>query len=92
VYDVAIPLIFISSPWIILWTRKNSNSIPSKTTAQTAQWVEQLTRIQEAVGLISAGEQFFLSSKINAFCIHVFLNSALIALLLGIPSTHGNGT
>jgi len=56
-----------------------------------AQYVEQLTCIQEVAGSNSAGEQIVFS-KINTFCIHDIQNSALIALLLGIPSTHQNGT
>ena len=34
-----------------------------------AQWVEQLTCIQEVAGLNPAGEQIFFS-KFNTFCIH----------------------
>ena len=36
-----------------------------------AQWVEQLTCIQEVAGSNPAGEQIFFL-KLNTFCIHVF--------------------
>ena len=57
-----------------------------------AQWVEQLTCIQEVAGWNPGGEQTFFEN--HTFCMHVFfLNSALIVpLLLGIPSKHWNGT
>jgi len=44
------------------------------------------------VGSNPAGEQIFFFK--NQYFLHTgfFLNSALITLLLGIPSTHQNGT
>ena len=36
-----------------------------------AQWVEQLTCIQEVTGSNLAGEQVFF--EFNTFCIHIFL-------------------
>ena len=35
-----------------------------------AQWIEQLTCIQEVMGLNPAGKHFFL--KINTFCMRIF--------------------
>ena len=50
-----------------------------------AQWVEQLTCIQEVAGSNPVGKQIFFS-KINAFCMQNFLKFS------DIPSTHRNGT
>ena len=72
------------------WRKLKQHSIENYSCM--AQWVEQLTCIQEVVSLNPAYEQIFFL-KISTFCIHVFfLNSALITLLLGIPSMHWNGT
>ena len=53
-----------------------------------AQWVEQLTCIQKVAG---SNKQIFFRKSI-LLRTRFFLNSALITLLLGIPSTHRNRT
>jgi len=71
------------------WKKLEQRSIENH--SHITQWVVQLTCIQEGAGSIPAGKQAFFLLKINTFCTH-FLNLALIPLLLGIPSTHWNGT
>ena len=51
------------------WRKLEQHSI--KNHSHMAQWLEQLTCIQEVVGLNPTGDQIFFS-KINTFCIHVF--------------------
>ena len=71
------------------WRKLKQHSIENH--SRMAQWVEQLTCIQEVAGSNPASEQIFFFEK-QYFCMHVFKNSVLITLLLGIPSTHQNGT
>ena len=49
---------------------KNLSNIPMKTAAQIAQWVKEVTSIQEAAGSNPAGEQIFFWNY--TFCMHVF--------------------
>ena len=51
------------------WRKLEQHSIENH--SHMAQWVEQLTCIQEVVGSNPAGEQIFFS-KFNTFCMHVF--------------------
>ena len=54
-----------------------------------AQWVEQLTCIQEIAGSNPAGEQIFFQ-KSMLFAYTFFLNSALLTLLLNWHSKHAS--
>ena len=68
------------------WRKLEQHSIENH--SRMAQWVEQLTCIQEVTGSNPAGEQIFFPKSILFAYIH---NSALITLLLGIASTHRKG-
>ena len=73
-----------------LWSGKNSSNIPLKP--------QPYSSMGRAADLHSGGRRFESSWwtdffwKINTFAYTFFLNSALITLLLGITSTHRNGT
>ena len=56
------------------WRKLEQHSI--KNHSHMAQWVEQLTFIQEVAGSNPAGEHIFFS-KISTFCIHVFFKIQL---------------
>ena len=73
--------------WSRLKTKKwrNLEQYSIKNYSHMAQWVEQLRVWIQLVN------RFFL--KINTFCMHVFLKFTFDStVLLGIPSTHQNGT
>ena len=67
------------------WRKLEQHSI--KNHSHMAQWVEQLTCIQEVTGSNPAGEQIFFRKSIHFA--YTFLK---LTLLLGIPSTHRNRT
>ena len=68
------------------WRKLEQHSIENH--CHMAQWVGQLTCIQEVTGSNPTGEHIFFS-KINTFCIHIFLKfsfdnrAKLNACLLG---------
>ena len=56
------------------WRKLEQHSI--KNHSRMAQWVEQLTCIQEVAGSNPAGEQIFFF-KNQYFCVHVFLKFSI---------------
>ena len=73
------------------WRKLEQHSIENH--SHMAQWVEQLTCIQEVAGLNPAGEQIsFFENQYFLLTCFFLIQSSLITLLLGIPSMHQNGT
>ena len=54
------------------WRKLKQHSMENH--SHIAQWIEQLTCIQEVAGSNPAGGHFF--PKINTFCMHIFLMSS----------------
>ena len=73
-------IVFCSGLKMKKWRKLKQHSIRNH--SHMAQWVEQLTCIQEVAGSNPAGKQIFFRKSI-LFAYKFFLNSALIALLLG---------